>query len=86
LSYEAGTLNIGFTLKSATATTWNTFFATTTESGELWSIPIPIVSPAMSFTVPLAGFPSIGNVFVLTTLGSFADPMCADLKVVNSGP
>jgi uncharacterized repeat protein (TIGR03803 family) len=86
LSYAAGALNIGFTLQSATASTWSTWLITTTTSINLWSIPIPILSPAVSLTLPLSGFPQIGNVSVLTALTPSTGPICVDLKSVNTGP
>jgi uncharacterized repeat protein (TIGR03803 family) len=86
LSYVAGTLNLGFTVMSATPATWSAWLVVTSGSAKLWSIAIPIVSPAVSFTLPLSGFPHVGEVLVVTTLSPTTGPICADLKAVNTGP
>ena len=84
LSFSGGTLNLGFTLETAAPATWATWIATSTGSAQLWSISIPAVTPAASFTVPLAPFPHVGDVFVVSVLSS-AGAVCADIKAVNTG-
>jgi hypothetical protein len=86
LTYAAGTLDIGFTIKSLTPTTWSTWIAFQNSFIPLWSLPIPAVPAEVSFTLPIPGFPQIGNVAVLTTMSSPAyGLMCGDLKVVDTG-
>jgi len=84
LSYAAGTLNIGFTVKSAVPATWATYLITPAGATKLWSIPLSIVSPAVSFNVPIPNFPNLGKVFVLTALTGGVT--CVDLKAVNTAP
>ena len=83
--YIGGTLNLGFTLQSTVPTTWSTwvFYAGGTNR---WSVPIGAVSPAVSFNVPMRGFPPIGPVAVFSALSTPEQGvMCFDLKVVNTG-
>ncbi len=91
LRYESGppsvggTLNVGFTLQSTAPATWSNwiFFA---GGNNTWSVPIPAVSPGVSFGVPLRGFPAIGPVAVFTAISTPAQGvMCWDLKLVNTG-
>jgi uncharacterized repeat protein (TIGR03803 family) len=86
LGYAAGTLTMGFTLKTATPATWSTWLVPFSGgAANLWSVPILTpVSPAVAFDVPFA-FPAIGNVLALTTLTTQAGMACADWQVVNAG-
>jgi hypothetical protein len=52
----------------------------------LWSAPIPAISPATSFNVPIPGFPPLGTVYVITTLGPGTTTSCYDVKSINTGP
>ena len=51
----------------------------------LWSVPIPAVSPAVSFHVPIPGFPPIGYLGTPTVIGTQAGAICGDFKIVNTG-
>jgi hypothetical protein len=86
LSYGAQTLNIGFTLTSRVPGTWTTWLGTAFGATELWSVPIPIVSPAATFTAPIPGLPPLGSVVVATVVSTAVGPMCGDAKIVDTGP
>jgi uncharacterized repeat protein (TIGR03803 family) len=82
---EGGTLDVGFTVYSAVPATWSLwlFYA---GGSNLWSVPMPAVSPAVVFTVPFRGFPAIGPVAVFAALSTQTQGvLCGDLKVVNTG-
>jgi Matrixin len=87
LSYTGGTFTMDFDLGAGTPTTWNAWFIW----GEsflvpLWSIPIPAVSPPVSFPISFA-LPALGNVGVLTTLNTAADGIaCSDFATVDTTP
>jgi hypothetical protein len=86
LGYADTTLTIGFTIKSAIPTTWSTWIAWQSNLIPLWSLQIPAVPTAASFTVPIPGVSPSGNVAVLTTMSSPTyGLMCADWKVVDTG-
>ena len=87
LRYAAGTLTMGFTLKTPTPATWSTWLVPFSGgAANLWSVPILTpVSPAIAFDLPFARFPAIGDVLALTTLTTQAGIACADWKVVNTG-
>ncbi len=84
VSFSGGTLSLGFTLQSAAPATWSTLIVTPSGAATLWSLALPGVTPAASFTVPIATFPNIGNIFVVTVL-SGPGAVCADIKAVNTG-
>ncbi len=84
-SFSGGTLSLGFTLQTAAPGTWTTFVVTPTSAATLWSLAVPVVTPAASFTVPIAHVPNIGRIFVVTVL-SAPGAVCADVKAVNTGP
>jgi uncharacterized repeat protein (TIGR03803 family) len=86
VAYAAGTLTMGFTLKSAAPATWSTWLIAPAASTNLWSIPIPVISPAVSFSVPVPGIPSVGNIVVLSILSLTTGPVCADVKIVKTEP
>jgi hypothetical protein len=86
LGYSASTLNIGFTIKTAIPVQWSAWIAWQNNFVPLWSVEIPAVPTAISFTVPIPGVPPIGNVAVLTTMSSSAyGLMCGDWKFVDTG-
>ena len=86
LTYGAGTVNIGFTLASSTPATFSTWLVHQSGVFNLWSVPVPAIAPAVSFNLPIAGFPSIGNVGLLTVLNAPGWPgACYDWQVVDTG-
>jgi hypothetical protein len=85
-SYSSGTLNLGFRVGSTTPATWNVWLVSQNAAHSLWSVPIPVVSPAVPFNVPLPGFPNMGTVSILTTLTTNGGATCWDWKSVNTGP
>ena len=86
LGYTAGTLKLGFTLQSVAPTTWSSWVVGSFGVVNLWSIPIPVVSPAVSLSVPIPNVPPIGPIGVLTVLSTPAQGvMCFDWKIVDTG-
>ena len=69
LGYSGGTLTMGFTVATPVAANWNVWLYAANTLVPLWAAPIPAISPAMSFNVPIPGFPPLGTIYVLTTLG-----------------
>jgi hypothetical protein len=85
-SYTSPTLNLGFRIGATSPSTWTTWAIAYNVPYQLWSIPVPAIAPAVTFPVPLTPFPSLGSVYVLTTLVPATGPMCWDWKVVNTSP
>jgi hypothetical protein len=55
-------------------------------NANLWSVPIPPISPAVSFNVPIPGVPAIGSIGFLTTFSTPASGvMSFDWQIVNTG-
>ena len=86
LGYASGTLNIGFTLGTSVAATWNVYVFAQNTLAPLWSMPVPVVSPATPFNVPIPGFPHLGTVYIVTTLGPGTQATCWDVKSIDTGP
>ena len=85
LSYVAGTLHIGFTLRSPGPATWSTWAFSSFGVVNLWSVEIPAALPEVSFDVPIPGFPAIGPLGIVTTLSTKQGATCFDWNVVYTG-
>jgi Galactose oxidase-like, Early set domain len=85
-SYASPTLNIGFKLGTLSPATWATWAIVNNTVYPLWSISVPVMSPAVPFNIPVTPFPNVGLVYVLSTLTPTSGAMCWDLKAVNTSP
>jgi hypothetical protein len=85
LSYTSGTLNLGFTLQTPVAANWGAWLVAQNTPYTLWSLAVPIVNPAVSFTLPIANFPHVSTVTVATTLGAGNSVTCWDVKSIDTG-
>jgi uncharacterized repeat protein (TIGR03803 family) len=86
LTYTAGTLNIAFHIRSVVPSTLSAWLVARSQVFPLWSVAIPAVTPAVSFTLPVPGFPHVGPIGVLTTLANPAvGSACGDWKTVDTG-
>ena len=86
-SDTAGTLNLGFTLKTSLPTTFGLWLGVSGSIVNLFSAPLPAIPAGLSFNVPIPGFPHLGNIWVLSALSTPAGGMlCVDNKVVATGP
>jgi uncharacterized repeat protein (TIGR03803 family) len=85
LRYAAGTLTLGFTLKTLTPATWTSWLLHAGGVANLWSVPIAAQTSAISFDLPIDGFPNIGDILVVTTLTTQTSSICAAWQVVNTG-
>ncbi len=85
LGYSGGTLTIGFTLETSVPAIWSTWITSGSNSANLWSIAIPAVSPAASFTIPFTGVPPGGVLGVLTTISRPSGALCSDFQQVDTG-
>ena len=86
--YEEGTLHLGFTLMTKTPATFRTWLAVPgppVRVGQVWSLPVPAIEPALFANLPVPGFPDIGKFFVLTALSTEGGAVCADWKAVDTG-
>ena len=85
LGYASGTLNIGFTLQTPVAANWSVWLVAQNTAHTLWSVPVPVIVPSTSFTVPIPSFPHLGTVYVATTLGPGTTATCWDVKSIDTG-
>ncbi len=85
MNYSGGTLTLNYTLSSAAPSTFASWLFFQNQSAQLWSIPVPAIS-SVPVTYPLAGFPQIGRVVLLSMLSTAANgTICADVAVVETG-
>jgi uncharacterized repeat protein (TIGR03803 family) len=86
LGYAANTLTMGFTIRSSTAAGFGAWLVSGFGIVPLWTVPIPEVTPAVTFDVPVPNFPHVGNIGVLMVLAAPSSPTaCWDWKIVNTG-
>ena len=89
VNYQAGTLNLGFSVATFEPATWYAWLAVTGPPEQLrllWSAPIPVIFPARFVNVPVVNFPPIKSLFVLTALQQTSGRVCADWKLLDTGP
>jgi hypothetical protein len=85
LSFANQTLTMRFTIGSSIPTRWNVWLSAQNTTTSMWSIDIPIVDPAVEFSLPFTGFPAVGNVGVLTTLVTNSDGIvCSSWDTTNT--
>ena len=85
-SYAGGTLTLDFTIGSPDPAEWHVAILAAGQVFTLWRVPLPAVDPAVSFPIPIPGFPSIGTIGVLSTLTVGSDLVCTDLRTVGTTP
>ena len=75
MDFELGTLDPAL---------WDVWLISIFGWNELWSLPLSVVDPPVSFPIEFP-FPSIGNIGIVTTLTTASGLACADFKVVDTG-
>lgn len=87
LSYSGGTLTMNLELGTTTPRTWNLWFVYGANNQvKLATVPVPVVTPSVSFPISFA-VPPLGNVGVLTTLASASEGIaCSDYRTVSTNP
>lgn len=85
LGYGANTLTYGFTLKTSTPLIWDVWLLALNTPIRVWTFPLPAISPAVSFSYPITGFPPVGPVVGMSMLSTAAgDAMCINFAVTNA--
>ena len=85
LTYGLGTLNLAFRVGTAAPAAWSTWLVLQNVPYNLWSTSLPAVSPLAEFNVPIAPFPKMGTIYVITTLTPTSGPACWDIQTINTG-
>jgi hypothetical protein len=85
LGYDGTTLAMDFDLETASPAIWSVWLVFHTQVISLWSLPIPAINPAASFTVPVP-FPSVGTVGFLTSLATQDGATCYAFDSIDTGP
>lgn len=85
LTYQGGTLNVSVTLRTSAQTTWTSWLFTPTASYRLWTTTAPVVANPTTVNVPIAAFPAVGPVYLLSLLSTpTGGVVCSDLAMVNT--
>jgi hypothetical protein len=85
-TYSNGTLSLQFTVGTKQPLTWNTWLVAHTGIARLWSVALGVVNPPANVNIPLASFPALGNVGVLSTLSNSAEGvLCGGWKTAYTG-
>ena len=86
LSYTDTTLTLDFDLGTAEPATWGVWMLIP-DFGifPLWSPDLQPINPAVSFPIPIADFPSLGKVGILTALFTSEGITCSDWDTVDTG-
>lgn len=87
LTYTDGLLAMDLTMGTSVPTTSVAWLFVGSAVYRLWSVPLPVLSPAVSVNIPITQLPPSGNIFSLTQLNdTFGRTLCADYAMVNTGP
>lgn len=86
LSYQAGTLNFSFNVRTTIPTTWTAWLILQNVPFRAWSVAVPVLSTPASGVVPI-GLPPSGIVTMVSIFSTPADGnLCVEYSVVNTGP
>ncbi len=79
-------LEMGFDVGTPFPATWNVWMSVQSVTFLLWSAPLGVIDPPISFPLVIPGFPQLGTIGVLTTLTTPDEGIiCSDLETVNTG-
>ena len=84
LGYDGSTLAMSFDLRTTSPAIWSVWLVFRTQVIPLWSLPIPTIDPAASFTIPVP-FPSVGTVGFLTSLATQDGATCYAFDRIDTG-
>lgn len=83
MTYANGTLDMRFTLRTSTATTWRSYLIAQGVPYLLWSVNLPIINPQTTVSVP-AQVPPLGSVALVSLLSTPTHgTVCVDLSSLN---
>ena len=85
-SFAGNTLTLDFTISTPEPAEWHVAMLAVGSTFTLWKIPLPVVETAVSFSVPIPGFPSLDTIGFLSTYTTESGLVCTDLKRVDTGP
>ena len=86
LTYAGGALDIGFQLATSAPVTWNAWLSLQSSTVRLWSLPLPVIDPAIFRNIHVPDFPQSGRVGFLTTMTRpDAGIVCSDWQTIDTG-
>jgi hypothetical protein len=83
---QGRSLTLDFTIGTPDPAEWHVAILAFGQVITFWRVALPAIDPAVSFPVPLPGFPGIGTIGFLSTLTAGADLVCTDLRTVDTTP
>jgi probable HAF family extracellular repeat protein len=85
MTYSGNTLNTNFTLYTNVVTTWTAWLVYQNVPYRLWSLPLGIIKPAQTVSVPIQ-LPAAGTAVLASYLSTPANAtICADYATLNLG-
>jgi hypothetical protein len=86
LTYAGGTLTLGYSVGTTQAVIWNLYANIQNASPRLLSAPLPPIDPPVPVSIPIPGFPAIGNIGYLTTFSNAAGIVESDWDTIDTAP
>jgi parallel beta-helix repeat protein len=86
LSLDQRTLKLSLDLASTEPVIWGAWLAVFHFVVPLWSVELPTVAPPVSFDLPWANFPTVGEIAIITTLSTAEKGLvCLDVDQIDTG-
>ena len=86
LDYTGGMLTMDFKLFTLEPATWATYlFIPGTPPFQIWSVPVPVIASPFPIQIGPLGFPSLGNIAIITVLIPTEGAPCFAFAVVDTG-
>ena len=86
LDYSDDILNLNLELGTPEPVTWNLWVSIQNAVIKVWSLPLPVVTPPISSTIPAPAFPQVGMIGMLTTLITAEEGLiCSSWATVDTG-
>lgn len=85
MTYDGSTLSTNYTIRTSTATNWTTWLLIGSSAYRLWSLPVGVINPAQSISVPIQ-LPPVGNVLLASYFSTSTNgTVCVDYTTLNTG-
>jgi probable HAF family extracellular repeat protein len=86
MSYSGTTLTLGFTVRTASPSTWSVLLVIQGSPVSLWNLSVPALTAPASLSVPIPNVPKVGTITGGSLISTAtAGVACADIASVNTG-
>lgn len=85
-TYSDGTLTLDFLLRTPGNMGWSVYLTLFGQTYRIWQLPLPEIDPVMPGSLPIASFPQVGKIGVLSTFQTAENGLeCSDWGTVDTG-